>query len=66
MGLSILSLNQLADHVAQAEALSAEIAHILMDFRCIRPISVDVTSPLTTERAEESVVMKRSYTPIRT
>ena len=45
VGLSILSLNQLAEHVAQAEALSAEVAIILKGFQAIGALRVDAERP---------------------
>ena len=54
MGLSVLSLNQFAEHVAQAEALSAEVAIILRGLQAMGASQVgdEVWSPKTEEGLE--------------
>lgn len=60
MGLSILSLNQLAEHVAQAEALSAEVAFILRGLHAIGASRVGAkVSPTGAEEGLETAGMAR-------
>ena len=56
MGLSILSLNQLAEHVAQAEALSAEVAIILKGLQAIEAsrVGAELSSPKEKEGMEKA------------
>jgi hypothetical protein len=60
VGLSILSLNQLAEHVAQAEALSAEVAIILRGLHGngVSPVGAEPTSSKAGE-SMQSVGMTR-------
>jgi hypothetical protein len=60
VGLSILSLNQLAEHVAQAEVLSAEVAIILRGLHAIGASRVDVELPVAkVEEGLETTGMAR-------
>jgi len=60
VGLSTQSLNQFAEHVAQAEALSAEVAIILKGLHGVgvSQVGVESTSSKAGERME-SVGMTR-------
>lgn len=56
VGLSILSLNQFAEHVAQAEALSAEVAIILKGLQPLGASRVDgaMSLPMAEEGMENA------------
>jgi hypothetical protein len=60
VGLSILSLNQFAEHVAQAEALSAEVAIILKGLHGIgvSQVGAEPRSPKAEEDIEEAVTTR--------
>ena len=58
MGLSVLSLNQFAEHVAQAEALSAEVAIILNGLQAAGASCVGAeASPPKAEEGLESAAL---------
>jgi hypothetical protein len=60
VGLSILSLNQLAEHVVQAEALSAEVAIILNGLQAAGESCVGAeVSPPKAEDGLENAAMAR-------
>jgi hypothetical protein len=60
VGLTILSLNQFAEHVAQAEALSAEVAIILNGLQPIGASRVGAAvSPPMAEEGVENAGMAR-------
>jgi hypothetical protein len=60
VGLTIPSLNQFAEHVAQAEALSAEVAIILKGLQAIGAARVGAAvSPPMTEEGMENAGMAR-------
>ena len=60
VGLSVLNLNQFAEHVAQAEALSAEVAIILNGLQAIGAARVGAAvSPPMAEEGMENAGMAR-------